>query len=358
MSSVLIYNAIKQNFAYNRSASTAAITTIAQSAGTAAGIAAGGGPSTCLTAANVGNQIGFSPSTSIETWKTIPRLAGYTGSIAVCDTSGYFRCGASCTWTVPTGVTCADFQLWGPGSGTGTNCCCGGAPHGPTGAFASVVMPVTAGSVYTICAGCAYCCYASQTTPGLCGGPSYVTGPGLNNFCADSGISCVCNWRASLPGPASGTLGWGLTYPGGSGCQFPSGNNCGPESCSGWNFCWDSLNDSVTIQDFSFSCVTRFYGTATGSCVYGLAGMYPKFMISETMCGISVAAPVYGFENSTQCIYCWNGNTCAGCMAAPMCGSGFLRNPGSGGYASSVYGGCNACYGDSGRMGMVCVRFK
>ena len=37
----------------------------------------------------------------------------------VCDTSGYYRCGVCCLWTVPAGVTRAQFQLWGAGAGSG-----------------------------------------------------------------------------------------------------------------------------------------------------------------------------------------------------------------------------------------------
>ena len=51
-----------------------------------------------------------------------PRSNGFK----VCDTSGYYRCGADCNWCVPAGVDKVLFQVWAPGGGTSTNCCCGG----------------------------------------------------------------------------------------------------------------------------------------------------------------------------------------------------------------------------------------
>ena len=52
-------------------------------------------------------------------------------------------------------------------------------------------MPVTAGDAYTLCAGCAYCCYADagsgQYDMGGC--KSYVQGNGLSSFCAEGGVS-------------------------------------------------------------------------------------------------------------------------------------------------------------------------
>jgi hypothetical protein len=286
-------------------------------------------------------------------------MTGETGSLRVCDTSGYFRCGASCSWTVPVGATCAEFQLWGHGGGTSSQCCCGGAPHGPTGAYAVVAMPVTSGSVYTICAGCAFCCYASQTTPGLNSVPTYVTGTGLSNFCAMGGIPDFCCWRASLQ-----SINYnGNCYPGNySTCGMPSGFNCAPWSCSGYNFCIDDgAGDRVRMFDYTFSCHTKYYGTATGGTVYGISGMYPIVLMGgmgACLQGVTKGAPVYGFELTSQCVVCYCNQTCSGCNYGTFGSNPTMLNPGSGGSGGSVAGGCNACGGDSGRMGMVCVRWK
>ena len=135
----------------------------------------------------------------VKSWKKYlaPEVKTLTNGFKVCDTSGYFRCGNSCTWVVPAGVTKAQFQLWGPGGGTSGQCCCGGSPFGPSGAYMVASLTVTPGDSYTICSGCAYCCWASQTTPGLDQSPTYVTGPGLS-ICAEGGNSCYCRWHQDL----------------------------------------------------------------------------------------------------------------------------------------------------------------
>ena len=53
-------------------------------------------------------------------WDCIPQGSGWTSGIKVCDDTGYYRCGRNCSWTVPSGVTCARFQLWGAGSSSGS----------------------------------------------------------------------------------------------------------------------------------------------------------------------------------------------------------------------------------------------
>lgn len=264
----------------------------------------------------------------------------------VCDTSGSFRCNACCSWTVPGGVTRVQFQVWGAGSGTSTMCCCGGAPFGASGAYAMVQMNVTPGEVYLLCAGCAFCCFASQTDPGLCGNPSLVCGPGLN-FCADGGISCYCFWGADIA-----ALGVGD----GSTAGLPRFDSCAANCCSGWNFCWDSATDSTEIchafsrQTWSVLCA----GTGRCLCCWGINGIWPAITIGSSLSSgtFTIAPPVFGFERCT-CCEAFGGTTCSGC--ARSAASGFMQIPGAGGYAAQVYGGCNACGGDSGRMGMVCV---
>ena len=357
MSDVLLYNALRRNFQL-----TSGLTETATADGFAAGFPVGVATAPAPGFTSAAAQVGFNPETATMAWKTIPRMASEVGSLRVCDTSTFFRCGAACTWTVPAGVTCAEFQIWGPGGGTSSQCCCGAAPFGPTGAWAVATLPVIAGNVYTLTAGCATCCYATQTTPGLAGTSSTVTGPGLSGFCAMGGNSDVCNWRGSLA--ATPTNLAGNCYPGGSGCQFPSGFGCGPESCSGWTYCNNNITgDRIRLVDFSFSCITKWAGTAVGGTVRGLSGMFPIVnhggMAVAFNQGCTIAAPVYGFETVSQCRIDFNGTTCSGCNRAPGIGGiPIMTNPGSGGAGGPVYGGCNACGGDSGRMGMVCVRWK
>jgi len=289
-----------------------------------------------------------------DSWQSIPQMCEPTDSFKVCDTSGYYRCGSSCVWVVPEGISKAQFQLWGPGGATSSQCCCGGAPFGATGAYASVIMDVSPGDTYDICAGCAYCCYAFQNGPGCggaaCGCPSYITGPGLNCLCADSGIACVCYWREAVGHSSCET------------CSFPIGSQCSPNSCLGWSFCWDSGDDAGFIY-YSYSNMTRFHGTSDSGDVYGLPGMYPSLCIGKNLnnyygwgSSFTKGAPVFGFLEQSMCTECFQNRTCAPCCRSFVHGTGKMPIPGAGGYGGAVAAGCNTCGGDSGRMGMVCVR--
>ncbi len=274
--------------------------------------------------------------------------------LKVCDTSGYYRCGASCTWTVPSGVTRATFQSWASGGGTGSNCCCGGAPFGPSGAYTIIEMDVTAGDSYLLCAGCAYCCYAYQTTNGYCGGNSCICGPGLF-LCTLSGLSCFTDWMTATRSHS------GNKFVGNSNqtAEIPSGsssNLCGAYQCSGWNFCWDSSNDNLEI-DYVYSNIRTWQvdciGTNRNACCFGVPSMYPYMHIATDLNSDtrSCPAPVPGYEDCS-CQFKWNGSSCFGCNYT---GCNHRQIPGAGGAAGSVFGGCQACGGDSGRMGMVCV---
>lgn len=264
----------------------------------------------------------------------------------VCDTSGYYRCNRNCTWTVPSGVSRVQFQLWGPGGGTSNNCCCGGAPFGPSGAYMVVQMDVSSGETYCLCSGCAYCCCGEQTTPGICGSPTWVRGPGIC-VCANSGQSCYCYWNADIE---SGTCGCAIPDPGG---------NCGPHGCSGWNFCWDSGNDDTHVCH-AFSRATWVVNCKDDSrnvVCYGINGLYPyQYVPRDNLNGAcAISTPVFGFENCV-CTDQWNDVTCHGhCRQAQ---NGFMQIPGAGGYSSRMHGGCRACGGDHGRMGMVCVSWE
>jgi len=286
-------------------------------------------------------------------WETNLKPVVQTGSsgFKVCDVSGYYRCGAGCAWTVPAGVDRVQFQIWGPGGGTSTNCCCGGAPFGPSGAYMIVQMDVTPGESFTLCSGCAYCCYAYQTTPGFCGSPSYITGTGFG-LCVDSGLSCYCEWNADLGNP---THSCGLWLP------DPGGNGCGAMQCSGWNFCWDTNGDDVCVP-YAFSRQSWRFTTAPSGRnhkAYGLNGLWPSIVIPNSGMqspGYTSSTPVFGFESCVKVEY-WNGNTCSGCCRSAVGGNEQLAIPSAGGYASQVYSGCQSCGGDSGRMGMICVSY-
>lgn len=149
----------------------------------------------------------------------------------------------SCTsWTVPSGVTCATFELWGGGGAGAPTCCCMcyGGEAGSGGAYTMKTIPVTPGSVYNFVVGCGGCgseqWYQSNAC-GCSGGTTYITGTGLTNLCAVGGqggrwcnasptnTSVLAN-RAlayggdlNLPGIPSQTFGCGW-YPGSSQCSI------------------------------------------------------------------------------------------------------------------------------------------
>jgi len=279
----------------------------------------------------------------------IPDLTGASASsFRVCDTSAQFNCGRCCQWTVPAGVTRARFQLWGAGGGSGPGCCCGGSPFGSTGAYASVIIPVTAGDTYTICSGCAFCCFPSTGSGGgrVAGCPSFVIGNGLCNFCANGGQGRLGTWMAAYGKTTTGRL---------SRVEFPS---AGPCFCnSGSDYCF--ANSCGTCGIIPYVPGASYFGTTTSatspSIVYGIRGMWPLICLSGNNYGFECHPPIYGFIGSSQCNPSYSSGTCCGfnCRAA----GGVLQVPGAGGFYSHVMGGSNGICGDMGRMGMVCVSF-
>jgi len=297
-------------------------------------------------------------------------VADKDNGFKVCNTNQYRRCGTSCNWTVPTGVTRATFQLWAPGGGSSQNCCCGGGPFGPTGSWLLLSdVQVCAGETWCFCAGCAYCCFAEQTTPGQLG-CTHIEGC---CFCATTcgPMPCYCCWNGDLNG--KNRQSDGATYNSGCNHQIPNTDGCGPNQCSGWNYCWDQQSDNVNVEfayGYNSWCICcDGNGTCRNSMPsytqvtpYGVRGMWPAFcMTNNNNTSHSWSAPVpfmpmptdgWGANQGWQ-----SSNTCHGCYFKACCGS-YNSNPGFGGSPSSVFGGCNACGGDAGRMGMVCVSWN
>tara|TARA_B100000035_G_scaffold117767_1_gene99822 strand:+ start:2348 stop:3454 length:1107 start_codon:yes stop_codon:yes gene_type:complete len=277
--------------------------------------------------------------------------------IKVCDTSGYYRCGYCCGFTVPSGVSRITIQSWAPGGGTGSNCCCGGAPFGPSGAYTIVEFDVSQSESLVLCAGCAYCCFAYQTTNGYCGGNTWFCMANGPYVCTMSGLACFTDWMNATRSHSDNA------YAGNSNnsAEIPSGsesNLCGAYQCSGWNFCWDSSNDQLEI-DYVYSDIRTWnvycMPQSRNPICFGVPSMYPYMKIASSLNqgnqSRSCPAPVPGYEDCT-CVFCWNGNSCFGCNYT---GCNHRQIPGSGGAANSVFSGCQACGGDSGRMGMICV---
>ena len=110
---------------------------------------------------------------------------GNTGGDSVCYS------GSPCSWTIPDGTNEIKFEIYGGGASGYGGCCCMMNPlPGGSGAYAVKSLKkdngdFTAGAVYQICAGGTGCCYSSSH--GNRGHTSYVTGPGLSNYCATGG---------------------------------------------------------------------------------------------------------------------------------------------------------------------------
>jgi hypothetical protein len=287
-------------------------------------------------------------------WSCIPTGSGWTSGFTVCGADGvsgqYFSQGRDCVWTVPDGVTCARFQVWGAGSGSGSGgMCCSISPFGGTGAFLSVIIPVTSGTSYTIHSGCAirvcsYCTFSCQRPDG---DKSFVQGPGLCNFCAEGGIGELGKWMTCNGRSATSSCYFG------SKCSFC----CGYAVCGEGGFgCWSATGRGVCCI-LPFTPAANYFGNSPIGAVYGIRGMFSALC----SCGMNNAAcychpPIYGFLTTSQCTVFYDG-TCCGSANQACCG--VLRVPGAGGWPSTAFGGSNQMYGDcSGKFGMVCVCFK
>ena len=292
-------------------------------------------------------------------WDCIPTGSGWTGGIKVCDASGYYRCGCSCTWTVPAGVTCARFQLWGAGGASSASKNYGFSPFGSTGAYASAIIPVTAGCSYTICAGCAYCCYSSYGSTGRVSGcKSWVQGAGLCRFCAEGGQGTLRD-RLAMAGVRCQARFTDQCCTEAGGCLCQSGNYiCNAQNCS---MCKGPMK--FTAGSMYHGCLTcpDLYteaGLSENSVIYGIRGIWSQYCHDYSQCGYDIHPPIYGFEMETQCCTCWTTGSCCGYCCGAYFGKGCLRYPSAGGWGTYMNSGSDASCGDAGKFGMVCISYK
>jgi hypothetical protein len=286
-------------------------------------------------------------------WPCIPTGSGWTGGFQVCDSTSYFYCGQCCAWTVPAGVTCARFQIWGPGSGSSGAQCCGGSPFGSSGAYASVIIPVVQNSTYTLCAGCAcQCCAQMNSGNRGIGVPSYVVGPGLNNFCAQVGTGQIGSWMNVYGKTTSYKLG------------YYTGNLFGSCICGGGNaYCFNG--SCATCGEIPHLPGATYHGTTDypGIPVYGIRGMSPKICFDTNHYGYQYHAPIYGFESTSCCGITWTSSWVSNYNCKTCCGN-LHRVPGSGGWGMIAMGGTPSYAGrpcrcgKPGKAGMVCVSYK
>jgi hypothetical protein len=317
---------------------------------------AAGGPAVARWTTTVDPQLERCPALT-NLWSAIPSLATTpAGGFQICGNTncagGTWTNGQCCQWTVPAGATVARIQLWGAGGGSGQSRCCGGSPFGSTGAYASAIFPVSQGWTYTICAGCAFFCECIWNGSGQTrnqGCPSWATGCGLVNFCADGGQGAIGNWMASY-GKYIGYRISNIT------CNYAGACTC----CCGSLYCFS--NSCATCGEIPYIAGASYFGTycnpsgsANNCCynVWGIPGMWPKLCWDTNHYGYQIHPPIYGFESLTQCCFTWTSGTCCSRCCSACCG--FLRYPGAGGWASIAMGGSYNVYGDNGKFGMACV---
>ena len=294
----------------------------------------------------------FNAPDTTTNW-TVWEGEGWTGEVKVCDTSGYYRCGGSCTWTVPAGATKARFQIWGSGGGANkAPCCCGHTPFGSTGAWASVIIPVQAGWSYELCGGCAYCCYAYTTSGSQrwSGCPSYVQGCHLCGFCADGGQGSLGTWNAMRGNYCT--------------CRIAAltNDNQGARICNyggDWCYTGETFNCIPYIAGAGYhGSICELECPTFENTIYGLRGIWPMQCWDTNHYGWEQHAPIMGFDTETQCCSTFTSGNCCGYNCGAWTGNGCLRYPAAGGWGSHAMGGGNGLCGDSGKFGMVCVQWK
>jgi hypothetical protein len=327
---------------------------------------------------------------NLSLWDEIPNIAGtciqenggarcniptdvYT--IWVCDTSGncgatqpsgcgpscddrsghngcYYRCGADCSWTVPTGVSKVQFDAWGPGSGSWGSTCCGGSPWGGTGAFMSVTMNVTPGDVYCLKSGCAVCCaicqYSSVSQAGWdYGTPTCLCGPGLCNVYIGAGNPKLVAhiWLRSISGGFNVPCCAGNLAGGSGQCWCNGGYHC-HQSCSTCGVMGGTPNGARAE-----GCVEGDRGFS-----YRIPGLFGVYCLDTNNYGYYQAAPVPRFECHSQWCFTFTSNACGGCNCSCITNPQ-LKIPGQGGFPVHVMSGC-CINGARGNMGAIRISYK
>jgi len=293
-----------------------------------------------------------------------PETGSFNNGFKVCDQSGYYRCGCNCSWTVPGGVTCARFQLWGSGTPSGNSCCCGYGRPGTTGAYASVIIPVSSGQTYTLCAGCAYCCHPCWGGGQADGCPTYVQGPGLSSFCAMGGKTSICceiKTHQNMGGQGKGYCiynNW--IYYMGMCAQYNENDMCLSDSIPTSAYAWPRGGQNKYHWPQIDNSEVTYNGSATsGAEVWGHNGLYGMFWTGNGMRACATHPPVYGHlgcndniqNNTNYDACCYNRGGCCS-----MASQGCNRVPSRGGSYNMKCGGHTGYpQGDWGRMGMICV---
>ena len=239
--------------------------------------------------------------------------------------------GCCLSWTVPTGAQIIKFEILsggGPGGSAGHDYDIG---HGGAGGNYNVktickdagdfISTAGSESTYTLCAGGTSQCSCCTTCNRACrhGCSSYVTGPGLSNFCAIGGHGGSTSWDV-MSNCYNCHIGNAQCDRGNYNAGWVS-HNCN-EATYGGDMCFRGINSSFHKE---YDCCTHM-ATTTG----GPAG---PFTVSGTGVGKQ-----------------W-------CTGGVACCSAHSAFPGGGGSGNSVGAG-TACTGGFGAGGLVKVTYQ
>ena len=237
-------------------------------------------------------------------WVYSPRALGCGGNCSNAGGCVCQACGFCCLWTVPSGVTCATFEIWsGGGGGAGHTCCncCSFGNGGAGGNYAIKNITTAPGCTYTICAGGSWPCDKSHTCSAGMGCSSYVTGFNLSNFCVTGGCGgWMCNGDA-----------WGPRHL---------------QSCANCNICgifgadFGIMGSTGNRGGFGHChCKGADWGHTGSAPMIGLTQQYAATE-SWCTCGCYVNWPAGGGLAVSCCVRrCWSCRECRRRSPSPSC---------------------------------------
>lgn len=215
---------------------------------------------------------------------------------------------------VPAGQTNVTFEIWGGGGAGAGTCCCMGGPPGGSGAYSKKTITGVANDEYELWLGIATAC--SPSNIGCRGCTTYITGPGLSNFCAEGGVGgCACCFPSCCfsmctCGTQAQAYGGDINYEGVRGCF--------------WYICCNN------------ACWNKYFVP------------YPAGLVNQCGGTAAIGARCNGYQNFEMC------------QVNGFIGYAGVRSqytPGMGGITSYVTGGCCSC-GQPGRPGLIKITYK
>jgi len=265
-------------------------------------------------------------------------LDGATTTIRVNDGTTYYcggAAGASCNWTVPAGVTQAQFQVWGSGApGASQLQCCTFGSNGGDGAYSFVQMAVSEGEIYCMCSG------------GAC-----ATGIYNGNYACSGCNSFVCSGDS-----ATTILSCGA--PAYDSCYIGFNNTIGTQYCVSLN---TYISESTQIG-FSEAWARTDGGQITTSNDIYLQSQVrarkgPWSGNSCNCCYIHAVSTAH-IDCNHIVSRCYGGMVCDLSGVNGCCAYTSDRGPGRGGWGAWHNANCYPCHGAFGNSGEVLLTFK